>query len=478
MKIAVYLVVLVFPLIAMAQPPAGYYNSASGLSCAPLKTALKNIITTGHVNQGYSALWTQYQVSDIKLREVAPPAGVSNSTYVIWDIYSDNPTGVDPYNFTPGTVASGGQQDNGTGGTSEGQRYNREHSVPISWHAGSGNEGSFSGSDYHHIFPTDKKVNAERANLPYGEVATAAWTSLNGSKRGSSAIAGITGNVFEPIDEYKGDVARAFLYFVTRYQDDMPVWGNNADATQAFDPNTFPSVDIAYLKMMIQWHNEDPVSQKEIDRNNAAYTYQGNRNPFVDYPQYVNQVWNASCPGLGALPVDIVFFSGKLNGTNISLKWEVGNESNLSHYEIQRSVNGNDYASVGQVKAEGKTNYSYNDNVESLRGRRLYYRIKKIDNDGKFSYSAIFTVHVPLNTRFSVYPNPASDLVRLQLNNGGNENGTVVISDIAGRTVYTGTRKATNGLIEVPVEGLTRGNYIVKLVVNGESFSQHIVIAR
>jgi endonuclease I len=470
MKRSFLMVLAAIPFFAFAQPPAGYYNSATGLNCAPLKTALKTIITNGHTNQGYTALWSQYMVSDVKPREVG-----SGSASVIWDIYSDNPTGTDPYNFTPGT-GTGGQQDQGTGGTSEGQFYNREHSVPLSWHSGS--TGSFSGSDYHHVFPTDKKVNGERANFPYGKVATATFTSLNGSKLGSSAVAGITGTVFEPRDEYKGDVARAFLYFVTRYESDMTTWGSNADAAQAFEPNTFPSVDIAYLKLMIEWHNQDPVSQKEIDRNNAAYTYQGNRNPFVDFPQYVNQVWNSTCPGLSALPVDVILFTGQLNNNIISLNWKVATEINLDRYEIERSFNGTEYSFIGTVKAEGKSSYVYNDNIESFRGRRVYYRLKKTDKDGRFSYTAVFTLHIPMNTKFTIYPNPASSVIKLQLNSNSNEMVNISISDIAGRIVYIKNMKAINGVIDIPTISFGAGSYIVRLSMNGEEYSQRVLVIK
>jgi endonuclease I len=470
MKRLLGLLVIALPLFAFAQPPAGYYNSATGLNCAALKTALKNIITNGHTNQGYNALWSQFMVSDLKPREVG-----SGSATVIWDIYSDNPAGADPYNFTPGT-GTGGQQDQGSGGTAEGQYYNREHSVPLSWHSGS--TGSFSGADYHHIFPTDKKVNGERANFPYGKVASASWTSLNGSKLGTSGFAGITGTVFEPIDEYKGDVARAFFYFVTRYQDDMTSWGSNADAAQAFEPNTFPSVDIAYLKLMIQWHNLDPVSQKEIDRNNAAYSFQGNRNPFVDYPQYVSQVWNSSCPGLGALPVDIVLFTGQLDGSIISLDWEVATEINLDRYEIERSFNGTGYSAIGTRKAEGRSSYSYNDDIASYRGRRVYYRLKKIDKDGKYNYSPVFSMHIPLNTKFSIYPNPARSVISLQLNSNSNQTALVSVSDISGRSVYAKQMKAVNGIISIPTATFGAGNYIVKLVLGGEEYTQRVIVIK
>ncbi|MBL7730645.1 MAG: endonuclease, partial [Chitinophagaceae bacterium] len=129
--------------------PPGYYAAAAGLNCAALKTALRDIITTGMTPKTYGDLWTQYLLSDVKPREVGP----GTSPLVIWDIYSDNPTGADPYNFTPGPVSSGGQQDNGTAVSGEGQLYNREHSIPQSWFGASASPGSIGPeSDYFHIF--------------------------------------------------------------------------------------------------------------------------------------------------------------------------------------------------------------------------------------------------------------------------------------------------------------------------------------
>ncbi|MBC7650527.1 MAG: endonuclease, partial [Deinococcales bacterium] len=170
------------------QEPAGYYDNAASKNCADLKTALKTIIATGNTPQSYSALWTQYQVSDIKPRTVG-----TGSTNVIYDIYSAKPDGVDPYQFTPGN-GTGGQQDVGINTTTEGQFYNREHSVPQSWFNGNTSTPGPT-TDYLHIFPTDKKVNSVRANYIYGEVATASYTSLNGSKLGTSSFAGLTGPV-------------------------------------------------------------------------------------------------------------------------------------------------------------------------------------------------------------------------------------------------------------------------------------------
>lgn len=471
-KSVTFIAVSFFAVKSLAQIPSGYYNNAANKSCATLKTSLKTIITNGNTPQSYTALWSQYQISDVKPREVG-----SGSTNVIWDIYSDNPTGTDNYNFTPGN-GTGGQQDQGLGGTAEGQYYNREHSVPRSWF--NGNTGTAGvATDYMFIYPSDKYINGKRGNIPYGEVASASQTFLNGTKIGTSSVAGITGNVFEPIDSFKGDVARSFLYFVTRYEDNIPGWSSNADAVQTFDNSTFPSVTINYLRLMLKWNALDPVSAKEITRNNGAYNFQGNRNPFIDSPQFVNRVWNSTCPGLAALPIDIVFFEGKLKGTNINLNWETFNEINFSHFEVERGVNAINYQTIGLVNATGVNKYSFTDNIESLKGRRLYYRLKKVDKDGSYTYSSVFTIHVPLNIQFNIYPNPAKDIVFVQTNSNAINNIEVEITDITGKSfIKKYFLVENNGLIKIPVSQLSQGFYIIKLNYNGESFSKKIHVMK
>ena len=457
-----------------AQPPTGYYNGTSGLNCSQLKTALKTIVTTGNTARSYGDLWTQYQVTDIKPRTVG-----SGSANVIYDIYSAKPGLTDPYQFTPGPVASGGQQDNGTLGTSEGQLYNREHSVPKSWYAGN---TAISGvaTDYQYVIPADKYVNGKRGDMPYAEVATASQTFLNGTKIGSSAVAGITGDVsnkvFEPIDSFKGDVARSFFFFITRYEDNMSSWPTNSIATQAFGYNTFPSVKIEYLKLMIKWHNQDPVSEKERTRNNGAYSFQGNRNPYIDNPSFVDAVWNASCPGLGALPVDILFFAGKLDGSILNLTWEVGTEINVKHYEVEESVNGTFYKTVHIQKAQSLKNYAYAHSIEELRGRRLFYRIKKVDLDGKFSYSEVFTIHLPLNVKFDVYPNPVKNELVLRLNNNVNVEAQITIVDVVGKTLLLKKVTIENGIVRTNISSISNGTYFVKLNYKGEILTARIIV--
>jgi endonuclease I len=458
-------VICLFLVVAVIAQPAGYYNNAAGKSCAALKTALSSIVTTGHNPKSYSNLWNQYPISDIKSRSVG-----TGSTNVIYDPYSAVPGGTDPYQFIPSTNQCGTYN-------SEGVCYNREHSVPLSWFNGNtGNNGP--ATDYLHIYPTDGHVNGKRASFIYGEVATANYSSQNGSKLGTSSNAGFTGNVFEPIDSFKGDVARSFLYFVTRYETDITTFATNADAAQSFDANSFPSVKINYIKLMIKWHKLDPVSAKEKARNNAAYTYQGNRNPYIDHPEFVDLVWNGTCPGLAALPVNIVYFTGKIKKENLQLNWEVGYEISLSHYEIERSFNGTNYSHIASVEASGLYNYSYTESTENIRGRRVYYRIKKVDTDGRFSYSEVFTIHLPLNTKFTVYPNPVKNNITIRLNNNAHPIMALQVTDLAGRILINKNVVATNGLINVDANKLTNGTYFVRLTINNEILVAKVVVEK
>jgi len=446
--------------------PPNYYDNAAGKSCVELKTSLKTITTTGMTPRSYGDLWTQYTQTDIKPREIG-----TGSANVIWDIYSDVPNGTDPYNFTPVINQCGNY-------SGEGQCYNREHSFPQSWFTGGTSTGP--GTDYLHIYPTDGKVNADRGSWVYGEVANATSTSRNGSKLGSSAVAGINGTVFEPINEYKGDVARSFLYMVTRYQDNMPTWGNlsGSNGQPALEPNTYPSIDVAYIKLMLKWHTQDPVSQKERDRNNASYSFQKNRNPFIDHPEYADLVWNANCPGLSALPVQLVFFGGKLVGNQVKLNWVAENEQNFLLFDVERSFNGNSYTSIGQVKAANQRNYTFNDNAQNINGRRVYYRLKKIDKDGKYAYSEVFTLHIPLNTKFSVYPNPANSFIKLQLNGTVSGKVTVQVTNALGNVLQQQTLQSAGNTITLNTQALPNGTYLVKLLINGGQFIQKVMIAR
>lgn len=454
-----------FSVALFAQAPASYYTGTDNLSCSSLKTALKQIISTSVRPQSYGALWTQYIKSDIKPRTVG-----TGSANVIYDIYSTVPNGTDPYQFTPSTNQCGNVGPEGT-------CYNREHSVPLSWFSGSTSTNG-TATDYNFIFPTDSKVNGQHANFPYAEVAAASWTSLTGNKLGSSAVAGITGQVFEPIDEYKGDIARAFLYFVTMYEDNLPTWSNNPDAAQAFGKTAFPGVNIPYLQMMLKWNDQDPVSQKEIDRNNAAYTFQSNRNPFIDSPQYVHRIWSNECPGLSTLPVNLVYFTGKQNGKNVLLQWQVNKEIGLASYIIEKSINGSDYIPLSEIKASGSYNYSYSDNIQYNAGNNVYYRLKKIDKNGVFNYSSVLKLAVPNDKRVTIYPNPAKNFIHLITENYYSKPIDVLLTNALGKTVLHQSFVSTDGQFDISTQNLANGNYYMRIITSDKTFSTSVVIAK
>lgn len=241
--------------------PAGYYASAIGLTGSPLRVALHNIIKN-HTVQSYDFAFTAYQTTDVK------PNGK------VWDMYSDVPGGTPPYEYT---------FDQHHGGTGEGSGYNREHSWPQAWF----NSLSPMVSDLWIIYPTDAKVNEYRANYPYGVVGTASITSLNGSKVGPNIAPGYSSTVFEPINAYKGDLARSTFYVATRYFNEDAGWTGSPAASGA---NLQPWAAQLYA----QWSANDAVSWKERLRNGAIYTFQNNRNPFVDHPEWVAMIFDSA----------------------------------------------------------------------------------------------------------------------------------------------------------------------------------------
>lgn len=259
--------------------PANYYQSAAGLSCAELKTALFQIISSNTTTLAYNDLWTEFYRTDRRRND-------QNTADIVWDMYSDNPNGPEPYTFTFFVNQCGNY-------SKEGDCYNREHSFPQSWFGGSLLPMY---SDMHHIFPTDGFVNNSRGNDPLGEVGTASRVSLNGSKVGTSNFPGYTGRVFEPINEYKGDLARAQLYMAVRYESQIAGWRTNSNADEVLNGTSYQVFDPWHLRLLYKWHLQDPVSQKERNRNDSIFVRQGNRNPFIDNPDWVYEIWK--CTGL------------------------------------------------------------------------------------------------------------------------------------------------------------------------------------
>ncbi len=263
-----------------------YYSSVNNKSGADLFNAVHTVAKTGYKGLTYDGLWTAYCAIDL------------NSSGKVWDMYS-NATA-----YTCGGSAQGASY------SKEGDSYNREHSIPKSWF-GSSTSKTTPGTDLFHVVPTDGYVNNRRSNYAFGEVASATYTSQSGCKLGSPKSISIsnsilnasgsssqscsTSKVFEPMDEYKGDFARGYFGTMVRWANDdyqkFTTGDGAAIFNTAYDAAHYYGLTGYGVALLLKWHREDPVSQKEVERNDGIQSQQGNRNPFIDYPELVEYIW-------------------------------------------------------------------------------------------------------------------------------------------------------------------------------------------
>ena len=255
-----FVFILLWTSLSFAVAPAGYYATVEGKNGDAVLAALFAVISN-HTNVGYDGLYTVYRTSDVR-----------PGTNEVWDMYST-------CTFTHGNKKCGNYSD-------VCDCYNREHGVPQSWFG----KAAPMVSDAFHVIPTDGKVNNQRGNYPYGECANGSrLTSKSLCKVGSCTFPGYSGTVFEPDDEYKGDLARAYFYMAACYRD--------KNFTQSSGSTVFTCIGgvtglTTYaVNLFLKWHRQDPVSQKELDRNEAIYAHQHNRNPFIDYPCLAEYIW-------------------------------------------------------------------------------------------------------------------------------------------------------------------------------------------
>ena len=274
--------------VAFSQGPndsGAYYQAADGKKGTELKTALFQIISPHEVQSYTPGVWNAINTYDIR------PDGC------IWDIYS----GIS--NFTPVT-----DQDKGEEIDQEGVVYNREHAMPKSWFNEDKTDTQYPMyTDLHHLFPTDRSVNSMRSNYPYGELDK----SLNPTKQSAGGFSkfgicdpaiGYTvvngkARVFEPNDEYKGDIARVYFYMATCYESYKNGSGKDHSPknwkSDMLTSDVYPFFTDWALKMLLRWAAQDPISEKEIKRNEGIYGIQKNRNPFVDYPGLEQYIWGS-----------------------------------------------------------------------------------------------------------------------------------------------------------------------------------------
>lgn len=288
--------------VTPAEKLPDYYASIDGTSGKQLLDAIQQVAKIGYRTEDfrYDSVWLAYKYTDLR------PDGY------IWEIYSDC-----VFEYEKDRTSNTSQ-------TGECKGYNREHAMCQSWFGTTslaGKEMSSSkknspGSDIFHIYPASYGMNSRRGNRPYGEVLTAANVSGNGTKYGTpipsksvaNSVAGVyveghitqSTNVLEPADEYKGDIARSYFGTMVKWAGEWTFNKNELgniifDATIDADTHYGPENNYGFtdygLALMLSWHRQDPVSQKEVDRNNGIQKTQGNRNPFIDYPYLAEFIW-------------------------------------------------------------------------------------------------------------------------------------------------------------------------------------------
>ena len=215
----------------------GYYQNANDLDGDALKKALRTIITTGFKGISYGDLRYKLPITDAALDDSSKMLLLFSHHEVEakWD----------------GAIS-----------------WNREHVWPKS--KGWFNEDG-AGCDIHHIRPENVSVNSIHGNLPYGEISGGTAVKCCGE-----TVAYKSSSYFEPLDDFKGDVARIIFYLLVRY--------SQADS--------YSITNVAQsMNMLLEWHESDPVDAFEVARNERCYTVQNNRNPFIDHPEFADMIW-------------------------------------------------------------------------------------------------------------------------------------------------------------------------------------------
>ena len=251
-RLLLFALALIFAMNASANVPTGYYNSIDGKRGQDLKNAVHQLLMN-HTVMTYSSLWYHFQSTDCHFE----------NPNQVWDMYSN----ITRY-YRGASAVSG---------------MNREHSFPKSWWGGTQVDAY---TDLNHLYPSDADANMAKNNYPLGEVSTASFN--NGCTKVGTPKAGQGGGsstVFEPDDEYKGDFARTYFYMATCYQD--YTW----KYTYMVSNTSWQTLNQWSINLLLKWSREDPVSDKEVARNEAVYKIQNNRNPYIDNPQLAEYIW-------------------------------------------------------------------------------------------------------------------------------------------------------------------------------------------
>ena len=203
---------------------------------------------------------------------------------------------------------------------------------------------------------------------------------------------------------------------------------------------------------------------KDFDKTNGALPYIGSA--FIEVPES------------GPLPVTLISFTGKNNGISNQLSWKVNNEQNLNYYELQRSTDGQNFKDISQIKAAGNNSYTYNDPIAAAVSSLYYYRLKSVDKDGRFTYSAVIKIRTDHNGFAVVNPNPFKDKLVVNVESLIQDKATFIITDISGRQLYKENKLLSPGtnVVEINETGrLSKGTYLLTIIASQQTQSIKVV---
>lgn len=268
--------------LVQAVVPAGYYHFAKNKSKNELKTALKNVSSPMReleYGSGPGYTWEGFFYTDRR----------SDSTVV--DMYSSIVRKQNSFMAVDG--------------------MHIEHSLPKSWW---GAHENMAYKDLFHLYPADALTNSTKNNLPLGEVTGTPILSNGVTKIGKNGFGTYyVDNCFEPADEFKGDFARSYFYISTIYEDLAPLW-----QSPMMNNNSYPVWKPWAIDLLLKWHRQDPVSPKELTRNERIYSIQSNRNPFIDFPSLAEYIWGADTTKIFPFPVETeAYLTSPKRGTTI-----------------------------------------------------------------------------------------------------------------------------------------------------------------
>ncbi|TDR20497.1 endonuclease [Marinicella litoralis] len=427
------LIFIINPTLVLGQAPVGYYSTIDETNPTTLRNSIHNIIDD-HTRYPYTS-----------------------SAVDTWDVLEI----ADEDQDNAGNVITIYQNDTNAKEGGGNTFYNREHSWPKSY--GFPNDGStnYPYTDMHHLFIADSGYNSSRSNKPYDYCISgcAEKVTLVNNSRGGPGISNWTAGSFtqgmwEVWQGRKGDVARALMYMDVRYEGGThgvtgvaePDLILTDDLTLIENSNAGSNLSTAYmglLSVLITWHNDDPVDLIELQHAEAVYSFQGNRNPFVDHPEWVECVFELVCNGGGTdttAPSQVSGLSAVANTSTIDLDWFDNTEADLAGYDVYRSqTSGSGYVKINS----NQLSLSAYADSSITGGTTYYYVVTASDITGNES---INSNQVTVTAQSSGGGTSTAWINEIHYDNKGKDrNESVEIAGPAGTDVSGWTLDAYNG---------------------------------